>query len=481
MRILAWAAALAFILGLAGATAAAPARPLALHPENPHYFLFRDRPAVLVTSTEHYGAVLNRDFDYVPYLDELHARGFNLTRTFSGVYREVPGSFGITDNTLGPPGDRWLCPWARGDEPGAGDGGHKFDLKRLDGAYFHRLKDFVAQAGKRGIVVELVLFCTLYDDKLWNVSPMKPVNNRQGIGPSSRLAVYAGKDTELLAVQEELVRKIAAELRDCDNLYYEVCNEPYFGGVTPEWTDRIVAALVDAESNAPARHLIAQNIANGSAEIKSPNRNVSIFNFHYATPPQTVALNYGVGKALADDETGFRGQADLPYRTEAWDFLLAGGAAYDNLDYSFTARHPDGTAKVTTSPGGGGPELRRQLHLLKEFMDGLDFVHMKPDNSVLKGGRITTALAGNPPEARATARALVEAGKTYAVYVRGGSRAELALDLPAGTWRVEWVDTKTGATAKTEDFEHGGGQKLLSSPEYADAIVLRVKRAEGKP
>jgi hypothetical protein len=479
MRTAARAAALVLTLGLAGPAPAEPARPLALHPENPHYFLFRGKPAVLITSTEHYGAVLNRNFDYVPYLNELHARGFNLTRTFSGVYREVPGSFGITENTLGPPADRWLCPWARGDEPGAGDG-NKFDLKRWDPAYFDRLRDFVAQAGRRGIVVELVLFCTIYDDKLWAVNPMNPANNRQGIGPASRLEVYTGKDRELLAVQEALVRKIAAELRDCDNVYYEVCNEPYFGGVTPEWTDRIVAALVDAESAAPAPHLIAQNIANGSAEIKKPNPHVSIFNFHYATPPQTVALNYGLGKALADDETGFRGQADLPYRTEAWDFLLAGGAVYDNLDYSFTATHPDGTAKVTTSPGGGGPGLRRQLKVLKDFMDGLDFVHMKPDNAVVKGGRVTAGLAGNPPEAQVTARALVEPGKTYAVYVRGGSRADLALNLPAGSYRAEWLDTKTGETAKAEEFEHGGGQKMLASPEYSDDIILRIKRAEGK-
>ena len=50
---------------------------------------------MLVTSGEHYGAVLNLDFDFVPYLDELKARGFNLTRLFSGTYREVPGSFKI--------------------------------------------------------------------------------------------------------------------------------------------------------------------------------------------------------------------------------------------------------------------------------------------------------------------------------------------------------------------------------------------------
>src|SRR5688500_15859815 len=70
--------------------------PIRLHPENGHDFLWRERPAVLITSGEHYGAVLNLDFDYIRYLDELRAHRLNLTRTFSGAYREVPGSFNIT-------------------------------------------------------------------------------------------------------------------------------------------------------------------------------------------------------------------------------------------------------------------------------------------------------------------------------------------------------------------------------------------------
>src|SRR5260370_12803184 len=106
------AAMSALILLAAGWPTLAAEKPLALHPDNPHYFLFRGKPAVLVTSGEHYGAVLNRDFDYLPYLDELQARGFNLTRTFSGVYREVPGSFGIVDNTLAAQPERWRCPCA---------------------------------------------------------------------------------------------------------------------------------------------------------------------------------------------------------------------------------------------------------------------------------------------------------------------------------------------------------------------------------
>src|SRR6516164_5879347 len=94
-------------------------RPLALHPDNPHYFLFRGKPTILVTSGEHYGAVLNADFDYVQYLDTLQASGLNLTRTFSGgTYVEPPGAFKIKDNTLAPANGRYLAPWARSDQPG---------------------------------------------------------------------------------------------------------------------------------------------------------------------------------------------------------------------------------------------------------------------------------------------------------------------------------------------------------------------------
>ena len=36
-----------------------PAAPIAIHPENPKYFLFRGKPLVLVAATEHYGSVIN--------------------------------------------------------------------------------------------------------------------------------------------------------------------------------------------------------------------------------------------------------------------------------------------------------------------------------------------------------------------------------------------------------------------------------------
>jgi hypothetical protein len=463
------------------APAAAADKPLSLCPDNPHYFLFRGKPTVLITSGEHYGAVLNLDFDYSPYLDELKLRGFNLTRTFSGTYREDPSAFGIVENTLAPKPDRFLSPWARGQMPGASDGGMKFDLKSYDEAYFKRLKDFVGQAGKRGIVIELSLFCAVYNDKLWDLNPMNAANNVNGAGKAGRLDVYTLKDKELTGLQEALVRKIVGELRDYDNVYYEICNEPYFGGVTKDWNDRIAAVIADAEKGLPARHLVVQNISNGSAEVKDPSADVNVLNFHYCSPPDAIAQNYGLNRPIAFDETGFRGVTDRPYRTDAWDFFIAGGAVYSNLDYSFSASHPDGTLEVTTSPGGGGPRLRTQLRALKEFMDGFDLVHMKPDNEVVANGVITSRLsvkAAAAREAKATVRVLADAGKAYAIYVNGGMQAQLTVELPEGKYRAEWIVAATGKVTKVEELETDGGLRDLTSPVYVEDIAVRVTRRE---
>ncbi len=443
--------------------------PLRLHPDNGHYLEFRGKPAVLITSGEHYGAVLNVDFDYRIYLDELRDNGLNLTRTFSGTYREVADSFGITDNTLAP--RRYLAPWARSTTAGAED---KFDLTRFNPDYFARLADFVSQASQRGIVVEFVLFCPFYDEKLWAANPMNAVNNVNGIGKCGREEVYTLLHRDLLGIHEAFVRETVSALNEYDNVYFEICNEPYFGGVREDWQAHIARTIVETEKNLPHRHLIAQNIANGRRKIDKPDPNVSIFNFHYATPPDTVAENYRLNRALADDETGFRGRDDVLYRTEGWDFILSGGAIYSSLDYSFTTSHPDGAFAQYKSPGGGSRDLRRQLRVLKGFIDGFDFLRMAPHNDAIEGGTVTAALSGVPAQARITARVLAEPGKNYAVYLLGGKAAELAVRLPAGSYLAEWIDTKTGKVAATERFEHAGGPRTLKSPPYSEDIALKI-------
>ena len=438
-----------------------------LHPDNPHYFLWRGKPTILITSGEHYGALLNRDFDYKKYLKTLESLGFNLTRTFSGAYCEPVGAFKIQNNTLAPAKNRLICPWKRSDQPEYANGGNKFDLTKWDPAYFKRLRDFVSDASRCGVVVELVFFCPFYEDGMWKLSPMNAANNINGIGKMERTEVYTLKYPKLLAVQDAMVCRIVEELKDFDNLYYEICNEPYFGGVTLEWQAHIAETIAEAEANFKAKHLIAQNIANKYQKITDPNPRVSIFNFHYAKPPKTVTDNYGLNRVIGDDETGFAGSEPKPYRLEGWDFIIAGGAVYDNLDYSFSVGHEDGTAKIN-APGGGGDVLHKQLGILCDFINGFNFIKMKPDNSVIKGGI---------PE-KATARALVENGRAYAIYINGGSKAQLQVELPKGKYTAEWINTKTGKTNKNEMFEHADGNRVLNSPNYKDDIALRILRSD---
>jgi hypothetical protein len=472
---------------MAGRSPRASGDVIRLHPDNPHYFLWRGRPTVLITSGEHYGAVLNLDFDYRRYLDTLAADGLNYTRVFSGAYVEPQGAFNIARNTLAPSVGRFLAPWSRSSEPGYANGGNRFDLSRWDAAYFGRLKDFVSYAAGRNVAVEVSLFCPMYEDPQWALSPMNATNNVNGVGGVPRTDVYTlDRHGGLLAVQEALTRKLVTELNAFDNVFFEISNEPYFGGVTLAWQHHIADVIAETERSLPARHLIAQNIANGSARIVEPHPAVSIFNFHYATPPDTVAMNYALGKVIGDDETGFRGTSDAAYRTEAWEFVIAGGGLFNNLDYSFAVGHEDGTfAFPASQPGGGGPALRRQLRVLAEFMRGYDFVRMKPDDSVIAAGA---------PAGRA-ARALVDpAGKAMAIYVLNerpkasadapaqpasgqAATTRLSITLPDGVWQARWLDTKTGNVVGSARVD-GAGTRTLETPAYETDIALDLRRQD---
>lgn len=462
------------------------AQPLSLDPDNPHYFLFRGKPTILITSGEHYGAVLNLDFDYAKYLRTLAADGLNGTRTWSGAYCEPSSAFNIRSNTLAPLRGRLICPWARSQAPGYANGGNKFDLTRWDAAYFKRLKDFISQAGRRGIIVELNLFCPFYDESMWVLSPMNAANNINGVGAVARTNVYTlDKSGGLLAVQETMVRKLVRELKRFDNLYYEICNEPYFGGVTLEWQHHIADVITQTESELGVRHLISQNIANEKAKVENPHPGVSVLNFHYASPPDTVALNYGLRRVIGDNETGFRGTNDAPYRMEAWDFIFAGGGLFNNLDYSFVAGREDGTFVFPASqPGGGTSSLRRQLRYLRDFIYHFEFTRMEPRTDVVRGGL----------PAGATARALVLEGQDYLVYVRtpaqkaeGGecrhqqfAEDQLALEvtLPAGQFESSWFDTKTGAASQPSRFHHPGGARLIHAPAFEDDLTLAIRKLQ---
>ncbi|MBX3426217.1 MAG: hypothetical protein KF688_11095 [Pirellulales bacterium] len=457
-----------------------PPRPIALHPDNPRYFLWRGKPAILITSGEHYGSLCNAKFDYGRYFQTLAKDGLNHTRTFSGIYRETAASFGITANTLAPAADAYLAPWARSSVPGANDGGNKFDLAVWDERYFRRLDDYMQQASDHGIVVEFTLFCPLYEDDLWRISPLNGANNVNDVGHGDKSEALSLKHDRLLAVQLAAVRKLTTALQRFDNVILEICNEPYARDVPDAWERRIIDEIVATERRLPSRHLISQNVANKTKRIVDPHPATAVFNFHYCTPPDAVRDNDHLDRPIGENETGFRGKEDVLYRTEGWDFILAGGAIYNNLDYSFTVDRPAGDFRQYQSPGGGSPELRTQLGILKRFIESFDFTSMRPDDETVQS-----------VSADLVARTLSEPSKAYAVYLHARlpfkpddpqqfeqiERVEpITLRLPPGAYQVDWLNPRTGAIDHSESFSHSGGTRELETPPFAADVALKLLR-----
>jgi hypothetical protein len=427
--------------------------------QNHHYLEYKQKPIVLITSGEHYGALINLDFDYISYFNALEKQGMNSSRIFSGAYVEGEKDikFMRFNNTLAPKNDRLIAPWLRSGQPGYIHGGTKFDLDHWDERYFSRLKDLLQEAGRRGIIIEFTLFGNQYGDSIYSYSPLYADNNIEGIGRKEKnrfLDFQSLKDTALVARQDAMVVKLVNELNTFDNLYYEISNEPYNevkdSSVVDDWHRHLVTLIRKTEEALPKKHLIASN------QAIVDDKRVDIANYHYvhiSNIPDFDSL-LRLNKVISMDETmGSLYDADVKdVRVEAWDFVLHGGGAYNNLSWEYSPPLPGGTP--------GADKIRDYLQHLQQFISGFNFVRMKYSPDLL--------VKAVP---KAITRVLAEAGQQYAIYVHHSSPAQavpkkdqfiskyeaenaifrdtISVSLPAGTYAIRWFNPAAGSWTRT--------------------------------
>ncbi len=186
--------------------------PISVYSANPHYFSYNGKPIVLITSDQHYGAVINADFNYAAFLDRLGSRGLNFTRIYPGAYIERENEY-VVGNKPGPADGRQILPWVRTASPGAHSvlGGYRYDLDRWDASYFARLRDYCVKTRDRGIIVEICFFNGMYADR-WAFQAMYHANNIQGVGTCDWDMVQSlTGDTQLVSYQERYVAEITAK------------------------------------------------------------------------------------------------------------------------------------------------------------------------------------------------------------------------------------------------------------------------------
>jgi hypothetical protein len=464
--------------------------PIQLHPENPHYFLYKGRPLALITSAEHYGAVLNLDFDYRRYLGALSGDGMNYTRIFTGTYFEIAGeSFGIRNNTLAPEKDRVITPWALFINDLSGK--VKYDLSTWNEAYFERLRDFMAVASDHDIIVEVTLFSSIYRDEHWDICPQNPANNINIAHEITRFDAQTLNNGTLLDYQESFVRKMVHELNEFNNFFFEIQNEPWSDHPVPvynlvnkedlrpgdwtykadfadqasmAWQEKLASVIADEEGNLAKKHLIAQNYTNFKAPIPAVSQHIDIINFHYAWP-EAVEWNYHFNKAIGFDESGFAGSGDQVYRRQAWQFMLSGGGLFNNLDYSFFVGHEDGLGE-NTAPGGGSKALRQQLKILSDFLHGFELEKLQPDLPCIRSspGLIPYVLS--------------DSNKDFAIFIRaiGTENTHLKLATDDGRYQVQVLNTITGIYSDPVGIASAEGILTIEVDIPEGELALRITK-----
>lgn len=467
------------------------AQPVSLHPENLHYLLYKGNPKVLLTSAEHYGAVLNADFDFEKYLKNMHTEGMNYTRIFTGSYVEIPGSFGIGNNTLAPAVGSFITPWKRVEVTGLYQGEKKLDLEKWNPEYFERLHKFISLANDLDIIVEVTFFCSTYQDASWKRHPFNTENNINNIPTElDRKKSNTLENGNLTGFQKNMVEKVVRELNEYDNVFYEIQNEPWAddpqkvmrtlrtldpnesGGnwykwaemaseASLEWQKVMAQVVVDTEKELPKKHLISQNYTNFKHSLDKVDPNISILNFHYVWP-EAVWMNYGWNRPVNFDESGFAGMETDTYLRQAWQFMMAGGAIFNNLDYSFYVGKEEGTGE-NKAPGGGSTSFRKQLTFLRYFIESIDFVKMKPDFN----------LVVHSPGVQA--QCISEPGKQYAMVFTGVASDWIKLDLPKGKYNYEFISPYTGKTLKKGFFTQNKNEiKKLGMPQFKEMVALKI-------
>ena len=240
-------------------------QPLRVHPQNPKLFEFRGRPRVLLTATEHYGAVMNRPFQFERYLADAAEKRMTLTRLFT-LFRELQTPINPY-STCKPELPDYIAPFARTGPGRALDGELKYDLDRPNPEFFDRLQRFMTLASDYASSSKWSCSATPMRRPFGTLNPLNARNNINGLEEIEWPDYVSQRHPRLFERQAAHVRRIVEAVNPFDNVLLEICNEPG-GGVAGNplnpspaevnrWLEALIAVVRATEAGLPMQHVIA--------------------------------------------------------------------------------------------------------------------------------------------------------------------------------------------------------------------------------
>ena len=508
------------MLGALGRTNAPVSSAIRIHPQNPKVFEFRGRPLVLLTASEHYGAVMNRPFRFETYLADAADKRMTLTRLFM-LFRELQTPINPY-STCKPESPDYIAPFERTGPGRALDQEPKFDLDRPNPEFFDRLHRFVGLASGYGIIVEVVLLSNTYAPQVWEINPLNARNNINGLDEIAWPEYMTRRHPKLFARQAANVRKIVEELNRYDNVIYEICNEP--GGNVAgraenpapaevnEWLAALIEVVRQAEAGLPNQHLVVGQEASSStpsaqtSDLSFRSMAYDVVNLHPLPHVFYQGRDYDLGdfmskqlklralrdlglatyaeaKPLNQDEDNIASQykdaeAWTIHRKRAWTALMCGGH-YDYIDFS-----------IINYCEAGTPESRRHirtwLKYLSEFIHSVDLTRARPLPGLLQEQPAHTLESAFGIEGEDTCIYLADERELASAsglpdgdgIDRGAGQpisGHITLSLPPGDYRAACFDPQTGQYSLAIQVQ-GGSDVRLDVPSFVHDIVIRIRR-----
>jgi len=440
-----------------------PSGPLRVSRANPRYFEDPAGGVIYLTGSHTWSTLQDNGptdppppFDYSAWLDTLVHYNHDFFRLYSWEQARW------TDETAG---DYWITPlpWVRTGPGVALDGKPRWDLTRFNPEYFQRIHDRVAQAGRRGIYVSVMLFngwsIEAKGDKAlndpWQGHPFNAANNVNGIdGHLDPLPQGAATHTLLLpavlALQEAYVRHVVDAVNDLDNVLFEISNESDTSALA--WQNHLVDFIHAYERTKPKQHPVGITAmwpggSNGAlfaspADWISPNDSGGYF----TDPPA------GDGRKVIILDTDHLG-TESTTEPWVWKAFLRGlnpifMDSYDGKAIGLGAR-PDFDPAADQYV-----QVRRSMGFALTYATRVPLATMTPQGSRTSTGYcLADTVSG-----------------TYLVYLPAGGSATVTLAPAARRLAVEWFSPRP-AVALAGDSVAAGGERTFSAPFTGDAVL----------
>lgn len=433
-----------------------PMGPLAVCPQNPHYFLNVSTGKVVYLTGSHTWANLvdmgpsdpPPPFDYHKYLDWMASLNHNFMRmwTWELVSWDTKANGEGKHHTTAPHA------YARTGPGPALDKKPRFDLTKYDPAYFERLRGRVAAARDRGIYVSVMLFegwGLQFAPGAWEGHPFHPGNNINGIDGDANadgkgVEIHELGNQPVTDIQEAYVRKVIDTVNEFDNVLYEISNENH--PASTQWQYQMIRFIKEYERTQPQQHPV------GMTFQYKDGRNQVLFD----SPADWVSPNPDGG--YRDDPPPADGRKVVLNDT---DHLWGIGGNLAWVWKSFTR----GCNPVFMDPYDGD--------VLGERLDPKwDPVRRNMGYTLQYARRMDLSKARPAPQAASTEYCLANPGREYLVYKPAGGGDSVTVNVSPGTYGYEWFDPASGRHASRSTKTVSDAQTVFSCPIQGDAVLF---------